>query len=67
MFGCQVQSGSRLYKEKVITVNIVILWMNKVRGADNHLPTRQMRIEFIGLASKNTNPLASLASFFPSH
>jgi hypothetical protein len=34
-----------------------------VRGADNHLLTCQMRVNS-GLASKNTNPLTSLASVF---
>jgi hypothetical protein len=34
------------------------------RVADNHSPTRQMRVEFRIMAGKNTNPLASLASFF---
>jgi hypothetical protein len=36
-------------------------------GADNHSPTRRMQVEF-RMASKNTDPLASLAScFFPFH
>jgi hypothetical protein len=34
-----------------------------IGGVDDHSPTRQM-LENSGLASKNTNPLASLARFF---
>jgi hypothetical protein len=33
------------------------------RVTDNHSPTRQMRVE-LRMASKNTNPLASLASIY---